>query len=88
MQGLLPRAEIEYAGSGDPDPRSYQVSFALFKELLPHFEFEYTLESGMAELHDRMQKHGFSARDFEGSQFVRLRTLQESGWLRTLRPAV
>ncbi len=40
VQGLLPRAEIEYAGSGDPDPRSYQVSFALFKELLPHFEFE------------------------------------------------
>ena len=47
----------------------------LLGEVLPDFKLAYDLESGMEELHKKMVEHGFSAADFEGDQFVRLRTL-------------
>jgi nucleoside-diphosphate-sugar epimerase len=34
------------------------------------------LKAGMEELLSRYRAHGFSARDFDGDQFVRLRTLR------------
>ena len=42
---------------------------------LPDFELEYTLRSGTEELFEKYREHDFSAADFEGDQFVRLRTL-------------
>ena len=35
------------------------------------------LAAGLEELHHKMLEHGFSAADFEGDQFVRLRTLKK-----------
>ena len=37
-----------------------------------------TLATGMEELHRKMVDHGFSKKDFEGDQFVRLRTLKQA----------
>ena len=51
--------------------------FDLLNALLPEFKLEYTLASGMEELHAKFVEHGFSTADFEGDQFVRLRTLQK-----------
>ncbi len=59
------------------DPRNYRVNFDLLSKALPSFQLAYTLESGMNELHQKMLDHGFNATDFEGDQFVRLRTLSK-----------
>ena len=75
VQKLLPEARISYAGEAGPDPRDYRVSFDLLNSLLPDFRLEYSLTSGMAELHRKMVEHNFNAADFEGDRFVRLRRL-------------
>lgn len=76
VQRLMPDAKVVYTGEVGEDPRNYRVKFDLLNTLLPGFRLEYTLESGMEELHRQMVDSGFDRKDFEGPQFVRLRTLQ------------
>ncbi|MGB3781086.1 MAG: SDR family oxidoreductase [Tunicatimonas sp.] len=76
VQRLLPEAEIVYTGEVGEDPRDYKVNFDHLGALLPDFKLAYTLESGMQELYDKYQEHNFDAQDFDGNQFVRLRTLK------------
>jgi nucleoside-diphosphate-sugar epimerase len=73
---FVPTADIVYTGEVGEDPRDYRVSFALLDQLLPDFYLEYSLPTGLEELHRKMIEHDFSAADFEGDQFVRLRTLK------------
>jgi nucleoside-diphosphate-sugar epimerase len=76
VQRLVPAAKVAYTGEVGADPRNYRVRFDLLNRLLPEFRLQYTLESGMDELHRKMVEHGFGKADFEGDQFVRLRTLK------------
>lgn len=76
VQRLIPSAKIAYTGEVGADPRNYRVKFDLLNTLLPEFKLQYTLESGMEELHRKMVEHGFGKKDFESDQFVRLRTLK------------
>jgi nucleoside-diphosphate-sugar epimerase len=75
VQELVPDARIEFTGEAGNDPRSYRVSFDLLTRLVPSFRLEYTLRSGMAELHERLRENEFSRDDWEGDRFVRLRRL-------------
>ena len=75
---LIPEAEITFTGEVGADPRDYRVRFDLLNELLPEFELEYDLSTGMEELHREMVDHGFDAADFEGDRFVRLRWLTKN----------
>ncbi len=74
---LIPEASITYTGQVRADPRNYRVRFDRLYSLLPDFKLQYTLATGMEQLHAKMVKHGFSAADFEGDQFVRIRVLQK-----------
>jgi len=76
VKQLVPAATVLYTGQVGYDPRNYRVKFDKLNRLLPEFQLEYDLASGMEELHRKMIEHGFSRRDFEGDQFVRLRTLK------------
>ena len=76
VQRLLPEAEIVYTGEVGEDPRNYKVNFDRLNTLLPDFKLAYTLEAGMQELYEKYREHDFDAQDFDGNQFVRLRTLK------------
>jgi nucleoside-diphosphate-sugar epimerase len=76
VKKLIPDAKITYTGEMGADPRNYRVKFDLLNELIPEFKLEYTLASGMEELHRKLISHGFSKRDWDGDQFVRLRALK------------
>jgi nucleoside-diphosphate-sugar epimerase len=76
VQRLIPAAKITYTGEVGADPRNYRVNFDLLYRLLPEFKLQYNLAAGMEELHRKMVEHGFAKKDFEGDQFVRLRTLK------------
>jgi nucleoside-diphosphate-sugar epimerase len=76
VQKLVPSAKVAYTGEVGADPRNYRVNFDLLYKLLPDFRLQYNLASGMEELHGKMVEHGFGKKDFEGDQFVRLRTLK------------
>lgn len=77
IQALVPQAKITYTGEAGNDPRNYRVRFDKLNRLLPDFHLEYNLARGMDELHRSMLQHGFSKQDFEGDQFIRLRTLKK-----------
>jgi nucleoside-diphosphate-sugar epimerase len=77
VQRLMPSAKIVYTGEVGADPRNYRVKFDLLERLLPGFKLQYDLASGMEELYRKMVEHGFSKKDFEGDQFVRLRALKK-----------
>lgn len=77
VQKLMPSAKITFTGEVGADPRNYRVKFDLLGRVLPEFKLQYTLASGMEELYKKMVEHKFSKKDFEGDQFVRLRTLRK-----------
>jgi nucleoside-diphosphate-sugar epimerase len=76
VQRLIPTAKVVYTGEVGADPRNYRVNFDKLARILPDFRLQYNLVSGMEELHGKMVEHGFGKKDFEGDQFVRLRTLK------------
>jgi nucleoside-diphosphate-sugar epimerase len=76
VQRLIPFAKVVYTGEVGTDPRDYRVNFDLLANVLPDFKLHYDLVTGMEELHRKMVEHGFSKKDFEGDQFVRLRILK------------
>jgi nucleoside-diphosphate-sugar epimerase len=80
VKRLMPSAKIAYTGEVGADPRNYRVKFDLLRQLLPDFRLQYDIVSGMED-------HGFSRSDFEGKQFVRLRTLQDRMYLLGARSA-
>jgi nucleoside-diphosphate-sugar epimerase len=77
VQRLIPSARIVYTGEVGADPRNYRVNFNRLSQLLPGFRLQYDLATGMEELHRKMVDHDFGKNDFEGAQFVRLRTLKD-----------
>ncbi|QDU34543.1 UDP-glucose 4-epimerase [Poriferisphaera corsica] len=77
VEHLMPNADIVFTGEVGHDPRNYRVKFDKLNDVLPEFKLEYDLKLGMDELHKAMIDHGFNEHDFNGSQFVRLRTLQK-----------
>jgi nucleoside-diphosphate-sugar epimerase len=77
VQKLVPTAKIVYTGEVGPDPRNYRVTFDKLNRLFPAFKLEYDLWSGMEELLARYRQHHFERKDFDGDQFVRLRTLKK-----------
>ena len=76
VQELVPDATIVFTGEVGEDPRNYRVKFDKLGEVIPGFKLEYTLKEGMKELFTKYKEHNFNKEDFEGEQFVRLRTLR------------
>ena len=68
--------EIEYAGSGDPDPRSYRVDFGKLERTFPELELRWTASEGAKELVAAYREAGLTLDQFEGDRFVRLRRLR------------
>jgi nucleoside-diphosphate-sugar epimerase len=68
--------EIEYAGSGDPDPRSYRVDFTRFHEAFPDAGLRWTAREGARELLDAYREIGLTLEEFEGDRYIRLKHLR------------
>jgi nucleoside-diphosphate-sugar epimerase len=77
VQRLAPEAKIVYTGEVGVDPRDYRVKFDLLNTLLPDFRLQYSLRTGLEELHKKFKERTFNLNDFDGDRFVRLRTLKK-----------
>ena len=77
VQRLVPTAKVVYTGEVGPDPRNYRVKFDKLYSIFPDFRLKYNLQSGLEELLEKYQEHKFTLKDFEGDQFVRLRSIKK-----------
>jgi nucleoside-diphosphate-sugar epimerase len=67
---------IEYAGNGDPDPRSYRVDFGKLTRTFPDLRLRWTAEKGAEELLDAYRSVGLTLEEFESDRYTRLKRLK------------
>lgn len=70
-------APVTFAEGAGPDARDYRVDFRKIGDLLPAFTPEWTIDRGIVELAEDMQRIGLTSEDFEGPRYVRLRRIEE-----------
>jgi nucleoside-diphosphate-sugar epimerase len=98
VREVVPGCQIVYAGTGDPDPRSYRVDFSKIARVLPGLEFQWDARAGAAELADAYEAARLTFPDFDSDRYVRLKRLKrlqadgrldtDMRWLRGAHAAV
>jgi nucleoside-diphosphate-sugar epimerase len=76
VQEVVSGSTVEYAGSGDPDPRSYRVDFGKLARAFPDLELTWTARAGAEELAAAYRAAGLTLEEFEGDRFTRLKRLR------------
>jgi nucleoside-diphosphate-sugar epimerase len=76
VQEVVAGSEVEYAGSGDPDPRSYRVDFGKLARAFPDLELNWTAKAGAEELSSAYRDAGLTLDQFESDRFTRLKRLR------------
>jgi nucleoside-diphosphate-sugar epimerase len=77
VQRAVGRCDLEFGGSGDPDPRSYRVDFSKFHDAISGAGLGWTAEAGALELVDAYRAAGITFEDFDGDRFTRLKHLRK-----------
>jgi nucleoside-diphosphate-sugar epimerase len=72
---VIPDVSVSINKNAQPDKRSYQVDFSLFKKLAPHHQPQVDLTSAIQGLKKGLQEMGFADGNFRNSQFMRLKVL-------------
>lgn len=70
-------APVTFAEGAGPDARDYRVDFRKIGDLLPAFTPEWTIDRGIVELAEDMERIGLTSEEFEGPRYVRLRRIEE-----------
>ncbi len=76
VAGVLPGTGISINTNAQPDKRSYQVDFSLFKKLAPDYLPETDLVKSATEIRDGLKEMQFADKNFRESQLVRLKVLE------------
>lgn len=76
VRETVPGSTVEYAGTSDPDPRSYRVDFGKLARALPDLRLVWTARDGAGELLQAYDEAGLTLADFEGDRFTRLRRIR------------
>jgi nucleoside-diphosphate-sugar epimerase len=79
--GEVTGCRVSILGGHDPDARSYRVSFARIRELLPDFRPVWNVRAGAEELFAAYRRHGLTRERFERSftRLARIDTLLQEG---------
>ena len=67
---------VEYAGTGDPDARSYRVDFGKFARAFPDAGLAWNATAGADELRDAYRDAGLTLEEFESDRFTRLKRIR------------
>jgi nucleoside-diphosphate-sugar epimerase len=77
VREVVAGSEVEYAGSGDSDPRSYRVDFSKLAQTFPGFRPAWTAKSGAEQLVGAYRAARLTPEEFVSSRFTRLKRLEE-----------
>ena len=75
LKNVFKDCQITIEGKGSPDPRSYQVDFSLLKCILPNFVKSFSLQQGIIQLKQFLQRINFNEFDFNNDRFSRVTEL-------------
>jgi len=75
VRQTVPGCEVEYAGSGEPDTRSYRVSFAKLSQMFPDFKLKWNARSGAQQLYKAYKEADLTFEKFQGRSYIRLKQL-------------
>jgi nucleoside-diphosphate-sugar epimerase len=76
VRDALPGTEVTFADGGGPDSRSYRVSFAKIRELLPAFDPRWDARRGAEQVAARLRSLPSPRETFEDPRFTRLAHLR------------
>jgi nucleoside-diphosphate-sugar epimerase len=76
VKETVPGCEIEYAGKGDPDNRTYIVDFSKLTGQIPAFQPRWNARKGAVELYQAYQNAQLQFDDFQGRKYVRIKQLK------------
>jgi len=74
---VVPGSTLSIEARASADQRTYRANFAKFAAAFPAFRFEWTPETGAAELVDAFRQAELSRADLEAGTFVRLERLRK-----------
>jgi nucleoside-diphosphate-sugar epimerase len=74
---VIPGVDVSVAGTGEPDRRSYRVSFERFRALAPDHQPEVDIRAAIQGLKSGLERIQFANPEFRSSPFVRLFVLEE-----------
>jgi nucleoside-diphosphate-sugar epimerase len=72
---VIPGVSVSINKNAQPDKRSYQVDFSLFRKLAPNHQPKVDLDSAIRGLKRGLETMGFADGNFRNSQFMRLKVL-------------
>ena len=72
---VIPGVSVSINKNAQPDKRSYQVDFSLFKKLAPKHQPRVDLTGAIRGLKEGLEGMGFADGNFRNSQFMRLKVL-------------
>lgn len=75
VRATVPNAKVTYAGTGEPDRRSYRVNFNKIRDRLPGFSPAWDVERGAREAYDAFKRAAFDQAQFESRKYIRLKQL-------------
>jgi nucleoside-diphosphate-sugar epimerase len=76
VAAAVPGTTVSINRAAQPDGRSYEVDFGLFRKLAPHHQPRQSLESAIAALNAGLRAISFADSDFRQSQLIRLKVLE------------
>ncbi len=76
VQSKVEGTKLSINLDAQPDKRSYQVDFSLFRELAPDHQPQVTLSNSIDRLVAGLKRMGFDDPDFRNSPFMRLKMLE------------
>src|SRR5512146_725913 len=77
VEAAVPGSKVTYAEGGGPDPRCYRVDCSKLESTLPGYKPQWTVAKGIAQLVAAFERHGFTADDFDGDRYFRIRRIQK-----------
>jgi nucleoside-diphosphate-sugar epimerase len=77
VRDTVPGSRIEYAPGASADARDYRVDFGKIQRLVPEFAPQWTVRSGIEQLHDAFLRHGLTRDEFLSARYIRLRTIRD-----------
>ncbi len=76
VRRVVPKCQVVYAGTGDPDARSYRIDFSKVRRDLPAFQPRWHMQQGAQHLYNALTAHGMTPEHFESRRFFRVKQLQ------------